>query len=197
VNEKRPYIAAIILIASLAAAVFLWQILAVPGFTERERILRGENAVYEKDAAEIEAMKGNSEELEKKLRDAENRINEKYSGRSETTATIAGHIIALCGAAGVEDVKIDVGKSQILSPAGKFVPALNTAEITILFEGMDNKGSVVIRNLENSRTADIEITAFIYRYIPPVPAEEEGEESGDMAPGRGEWLVAAKIYYYE
>ena len=201
-TEKRPYIAAIIFIICLAAGVFLWQLLAVPGFAERERMIRSENAVFEKDILEIAAMEGSTAELEKKIHDAENRLNERYSSRSEKAADITRHITDLCEKAGIKDVRIDIGKSQVLSPAGKYVPALNTADVTILFEGMDGKGSDIIRNLENSRTADFEITAFIYRYMQATALEDEAAEDGDEAagnpgPGRGEWLVTAKLYYYD
>jgi len=207
--EKRPYIAAIILIACLAAAVYLWQITAVPGYTERERMIRSENIEFEKDIAEIEAMERNTSELEKKIHDIESSIAEKYSGRAQTTETITDHIKLLCKEAGVDDVRIDIGKSRNLSPAGRYAPALNTAEVTILFEGMDDIGSGVIKNLENSGTADIEITAFVYRHIPPSAPEKEDEddeedndENGEnerapAEPGRGEWLVTAQIYYYK
>jgi len=196
-TDKRPYISAIIFILSLGAAVFFWQLLAVPGFSEKERMVRSENAVFEKDILEIEAMEGSTAELENKIYDAESRISEKYSSRSRTAEDIAGHITDLCEKAGIKNVKIDIGKSQVLSPAGIHVPALNTADVTILFEGMDGKGSAVIRNLENSRTADFEITAFVYRYIPAVNTDDEDEESSDPGRGRGEWLVTAKLYYYD
>lgn len=193
-TDRRPYIAAIIFIIALAAAVFLWQIIAVPVFAERERLIRSENAAFEKDIAEIRDMDGSAAELEKRMDDARNRIAENYSGRSETAQTASAQIALICAEAGIDPVGIDIGKGQMLSPAGAFVPALYFAEVAILFEGMDDAGAAVIRGLENSRTADFEVTAFVYRNIPP---DEEGEGEESIEESRGEWLISALIYYYE
>ena len=196
-TERRPYVAAIIFIIALAAAVFLWQLIAVPVFAERERLIRSENAAFEKDIAEIGDMGGNAAELEKRMDDARNRIAEKYSGRAETTQTVSDRIRLICAEAGIDPVGIDIGKEQLLSPAGTFVPALYFAEVAILFEGMDDAGAAVIRGLENSRTADFEVTAFVYRNIPAYEEEEEEEEEESTEESRGEWLISAKFYYYE
>jgi protein-tyrosine phosphatase len=59
-TDRHPYIKAIIIIACLMAAVLLWQQIAVPGFTEKERRIRNENVAFIKYISEIEAMNGST-----------------------------------------------------------------------------------------------------------------------------------------
>ena len=195
-SGRRPYIFATVFLAAVGVAALLWMVYAAPGYTERERETRNENAAMEKDIAEIEAMAGTTEEIDKRIRDAENRIGEKYQGRSVTDKDAASLVGEVCSNVGVDETGIDIGKARMLSPAGTYAAALYAADVTVMFEGTEKKGAAVIRGLENSRIADFEITAFIFRAIPP---EEDYDEkpSTVVPPEIGEWVITAVMYYYE
>ena len=197
---RRANMIAAVFMAAVAAGVLLWLVFAAPGYTEREREVRNENAAMEKDIAEIEAMNGSTGAIEKKIKDAEDRIRERYAGRSVTAETAADVINEISRNAGVESVGIDVGKEKELSPPGVFAPALYAAEVTILFEGTEKLGAGVIQGLENSPTADFEVTAFIYSTVQPEEDEEDTKQDAKQQPENmpqtGEWVITAKIYYY-
>ena len=195
-------IIAIIFSAAIGVVTLLWMINTVPGYTEQERAVRGENAAMEKDIADIEAMEGATEAIEEKTGDVKDRINEKYSGRSTTNEAVAPLIKEICEKAGVDKVGIDIGSERILSPAGIFAPPLCMAQVNILFDGTEKNGSDVLAGLESSSAADFEVTAFVYSAIIFEEGEEDNEESEEDqqeagAQATGQWIITATIYYYE
>jgi hypothetical protein len=195
-TDKRPFIITICFVAGVFVFLLLWITYVAPGYTEKERLVRNENASMEKDIEEIEAMDGSTKELERKIRDAENRIGEKYASREITVHTASAVIEGICENAGIDEVGIDLGAEKQLSEAGTYIPALYMSEVTILFESTEKRGAAVIRGMENAANADFEVTAFVYRMIPP--GEEELDKPEAVAPPAiGEWLITAKIYYYQ
>ena len=195
VSTKRLYILAAVILATAAVCVLLWMIYAVPGYTERERSVRSENAVMKKDIADIEAMNGTTEAIDEKIKEAQAKIEEKYTKRRTTDETAASIIKDICKKAGVNKVDIDSGRQRMISPSGTYAPALYTAEVTVLFEGTEKEGANVIKGLEKSQNADFEVTAFIYS----ANASEEGEEESpetEVLPQAGKWIITAAIYYY-
>jgi hypothetical protein len=211
-TSRQTFFQALIFILVLTSAVFLWQAIAVPRFSEKEREIRNENAALVKDINEIEAMNGSAAELEDRISVVEKGISQKYSGRSETVKTVSDIITRVQNETRLDHMQTKVGEGRMISPPGVFIPALYTAEITILFEGTEAVGPAFIRGLEKSMTADFEITAFVYRAPMDEPDFEEGtdeeakeaeteENEEELAASEvktsGEWLITALIYYYD
>jgi len=187
-TNKRPFTSTIIVFIVLAAAVCVWLLFAAPVFQEKEKQVRTENAALTKDIAEIESMNGNLEELEGKFSEIERNIEEKLSSRADTAQKAAALIENICAGLGLYPMKIAVGQETLLHPAGALMPALYSVDITFLIESLEEAGADVIRGLESSRTADFEVTGFVYRGFPP--EDDEGGYSG-------EWIIMATLYYYE
>ena len=201
--RKRPEIPAAVFLVAMAAVVILWIVYAAPGYAEKERVIRDENASMEKDIADIEAMAGSTIEIEARIKDVENRIGEKYQRRSTTGDDAVSLIKEICDGSGALDLAIETGKERLISPAGKYAPALYSVEVSVFFIGKEKTGVNVIRGLENSELADFEVTSFAYRVAPTI--EDENDENADEInseiqeeepPLIGEWVVTAEIYYY-
>ena len=187
-TNKRPYLSAIIFFAILAAAVCLWQLFAVPVFQEKERLVRAENAAMAKDIAEIESMNGSLDILEGYMAAASNNISGIYASRAVTANDAAAQIQIICEGIGVTAEKIALGPEIQLFPAGEYAPALYSIESTFLVEGTEETGPAVIHGLENSPSADFEITSFVFTSFPP-----EGSE----AEYRSEWIFSATLYFFK
>ena len=209
ISNKTIYIIASVFLAAIALGVSVWMANMAPAYTEREREVRNENAALEKDITEIEAMGGTTEGIDERIREAEDRIDEKYSSRSVTDKDVYPLIYEIYAKAGVEDLGIMVGEGELLCPSSRYAPALYSVEVTLLFEGTKKKGTDVIRALENSLTADFAVTSFIYSDS-PFSSEEEGDEDkegqeaneGNEEAGKEEsqpisgWVIVATLYYY-
>jgi len=203
---------AIIVFIAVAAFVCVWLLFVAPVFQEKEKLVRSENAALVKDIAEIEAMNGNLEELELKFSEAETSMADKYASRTATADDAEGLIERVCGGLGLTTSKIAVGQEQLLSPAGSYTPALYSVDITFLIEDDEEAGAAVIRGLENYKSADFEVTGFIYRATHPedetvsedeavpedaAPPERATPTEDNEADYHSEWIFSVTLYYYE
>jgi len=186
--KKRPFASTLIVFVALAAVVCVWLFFVAPTFQEKERQVRSENAALAKDLAEIDAMNGNPEMLESRILETEDFMAKKFASRKDTAEDAVSRIEKICAELGFRPSKIALGQKQMLHPAGVFTPALYSADVTFLVESTEEAGPAVVRALENSKTADFEVTGFVYRSSPP---------EGKQAAYEGEWIFAATLYYYE
>ena len=210
-TNKNLYFFAIIFFVALAAGVAVWVFNATPGYSEKERYVLVETEALERDIAEIDAMEGGVEELEKKIVNVRGKIADRYAGRAVKALSASERVGEVCEKAGLEDAEIEISRARQVSPAGDYTPALYTAEVTIMFMGDDRKGGEVVRGLENTVNMDFEVTGFVCRL--PKSAKVEtgaetevvtGEETGEEidlivvqgAPA-GEWRIITRVYYYE
>jgi len=197
---RRPFTSTIIVFVIIAAAVCIWLLFIAPVFQEKEKQVRSENAALAKDIAEIEAMNGNLEDLENKFSETKINMANKYASRADTAGDAAARIESICAGLGYKTSKIAVGQPQLLFPAGSFVPALYSVDITFLIEDNEEAGAAVIRGLEKCKTADFEVTGFIYRSTPPKVSEaDEDIEVIEVneAEYHNEWIFSVTLYYYE
>jgi len=199
-TSKRPFTSAIIVFAALALFVCVWLLFIAPVFQEKEKMVRSENAALAKDIAEIEAMDGNLGELERKFAETGISMENKYASRTDTVREAASRIEGICAGLGYRTSKIAVGQEQLLYPAGSYAPALYSVDITFLIEDSEDAGAAVIRGLENCKTADFEVTGFVYRST-PVKENDEDEDS-EAAEDieivyHNEWIFAVTLYYYD
>ena len=186
-TTKKPYILILISFVILVVAVFCWQFFAAPGFQEKVRLVRSENAALVKDIAEIEAMDSNLNTLDKYISDVENYMSNKYASRAVTAQEAPVLIERICGDLGFKADKIALGSETLLFPAGNIAPALYSADITFLVEGTEETGTYVVNGLESYSSADFEVTSFVYRSFPPEKSEMEY---------RSEWIFSVTFYYY-
>ena len=198
--KKRPYTYSITFFVIVAAAVCVWLLFAAPVFQDKEKQARSENAALVKDIVEIEAMDGSAEALDKLIADTKSSIKQQYTAREDTAEAAYALIESICAGLGHSASKTAVGQRALLHPAGAFVPALYAVDITFLVESAEQSGASIIRALENHKSADFEVTSFVYRVIRPEkdPEEDpEDEEADEEAVYSGEWIFSVTLYYYE
>jgi len=194
---KNSVLYTVIIFVVIAVVVCVWLIAIAPVFQEKEKEVRSENAALVKDIAEIDAMNGNTQDLENRIAETEAFLTKKYSSRTDTASDAAGRIENIVAGLGLRTSKVAVAQEVMLHPAGTITPALYSVDITFLIESTEEAGAPVIRAIENYALGDFDITSFVFRQYMPI-AEDEDEESEDTrAAAVGEWIFTATLYFYD
>ncbi|MDR3305185.1 MAG: hypothetical protein LBS85_04015 [Clostridiales Family XIII bacterium] len=174
----------IVFLVIFAAAVLCYMLFAVPWFRAETDRLRPESKMLEKDIGEIEAMNGDTSELDEQIARAAERLSALRAGRLVTAKELRGELTAACAAAGVDAPEISAEEEELLRPAGTRTAALYAAAAAIMFDGIEESGRGVMDWLERSETGDYEITGFAF-------SAGESEESP------GSWVIHVKLCYYK
>jgi len=195
---KSPLTNTIIAFVVIAVVVCVWLLAIAPVFQEKEKQARSENAALVKDITEIEAMNGNTEDLENRISETEAFLTKKYSSRTDTASVAAERIENIVAGLGFRTSRVAVAKEVMLHPAGTLTPALYSVDITFLIESTEEAGAPVIRAIENYALGDFEITSFVFRrHMPEADDEDEDGNENVEAASFGEWIFTATLYFYE
>jgi hypothetical protein len=184
-NYDKKTISSIIVIALLCVAALVFLYGKAPDFRAKTDAITRENAVLERDIADIEAAAGDPEKIDRDIAELKAKIDAYSHGRTVNAEGLQARLTKLCKDAGVEPGGISAGAPSELAPAGIYAPALLRCEATILFYGEEGAGYALLQMIENDAEGDFEIVSFAYQKN----TETELENVGD-------WTVAVAVYYY-
>ncbi|MDR0876269.1 MAG: hypothetical protein LBN12_08685 [Clostridiales Family XIII bacterium] len=185
-NYDKKTIRVFIVIAVLCAAALIFLYGMAPDFREKTDLAISENAMLERDIAEIETETKDPGKIDREIEELHANIDAYAEGRDVTAENIQEALNALCGDAGVTATGISPGEAGALLAAGTYAPALMRTTATIVFYGEEGAGYALMQAIENSADGDFEISSFAYQ------KDEETEQAGV-----GDWTITVALYYYE
>ncbi|MDR1272552.1 MAG: hypothetical protein LBK04_06170 [Clostridiales Family XIII bacterium] len=171
-------VAALICVVAIAYILF-----ALPAIRNEEDLLRTEMKIQEKDIAEIESAKGGQAELDSVIASMKERVEEREKAMEVTPDAIERNINEILGSLNISG-SIELGSNNILAEAGEYAPEIRTQDLIVAFTCDRAGGETAMQLMEAIPNARLTVTAFIF-------------EEGDEGEAVGNWMLSARLYYYE
>jgi hypothetical protein len=185
-NYDKKTIRGLIIIGVLCAAALVFLYGKAPDFRAKTDRIMAENAVLERDIADIQATAEDPGKVSRDIAELRTNIESYADGRDVTAQNALEHLSVLCEEVGVKPTGISVAPASELRTAGTYAPALMRCEATLVFYGEEGAGYALIQVIENDTEGDYEMVSFAYQ------KDDETEQAGV-----GDWTVVVAVYYYE